>query len=182
MDAHRQAPIKHRQSGFASHIHASIRQFCCVLACCLLFAPGNASAWPGKVVGISDGDTITVLRNDRQPVKIRLYGIDCPEKRQAWGGRAKEATAELCYGKVVEVHEMGIDRYGRTVAIVILPDGASLQEKLVGSALAWIWPRYCKEAVCLDWMELEEKAEAAKIGLWQDEDPIPPWEWRHTRK
>lgn len=85
---------------------------------CLLLLPHTALAWPGLVVGISDGDTITVLRNGREQVKIRLYGIDCPEKRQAWGNRAAQATGRLCTGKVVDIQETDIDRYGRTVAVV----------------------------------------------------------------
>lgn len=151
-----------------------------LIAFCLLLLPQIALAWPGLVVGISDGDTITVLRNGREQVKIRLYGIDCPEKRQAWGSRATQATGRLCAGKVVDVQETDIDRYGRTVAIIMLPDGRTLQEVLVAEGMAWVWPRYCKLPVCREWSEIEVKAREGRAGLWRDAKPIPPWEWRRT--
>lgn len=153
-----------------------------LIAFCLLLLPHAALAWPGLVVGISDGDTITVPRNGREQVKIRLYGIDCPEKRQAWGSRATQATSRLCAGKVVDVQETDIDRYGRTVAIIMLPDGRALQEGLVAEGMAWVWPRYCKLPVCQEWSELEDKARAGKAGLWRDPEPVPPWEWRSVHK
>ncbi len=82
-----------------------------------LVLPCPAWAWSGKVVGVSDGDTITVLR-DKKPQKIRLYGIDCPEKRQPFANKAKQFTSELVLGKSVEVEPVATDRYGRTVAFV----------------------------------------------------------------
>lgn len=153
-----------------------------LIVLCLLLLPHGAMAWPGLVVGISDGDTITVLRDSQEQVKIRLYGIDCPEKRQAWGSRATQATGRLCAGKVVDVQEADIDRYGRTVAIVTLPDGRTLQEGLVEEGLAWVWPRYCKLPVCQEWAEVEVKAREGKAGLWRDADPVPPWEWRRLKR
>lgn len=149
---------------------------------CLLLLPHAALAWPGLVVGISDGDTITVLRGGREQVKIRLYGIDCPEKRQAWGNRATQATGRLCAGKVVDIQEADIDRYGRTVGIVTLPDGSTLQEILVMEGMAWVWPKYCKLPICQEWSAGEATAREAGVGLWQDEEPIPPWEWRRLGK
>lgn len=169
-------PRSKSSGGTISHLW---RIFCLATLCLLL--PSTALAWPGKVVGVSDGDTITVLRDERQPVKIRLYGIDCPERKQPWGNRATQATSRLCYGKGVDIQEFGHDRYGRTVAVVILPDSSSLQERLVAEGLAWVWPRYCKQAFCLDWEKLEDTARREKRGLWRDEAPVPPWEWRLNR-
>ncbi|OXS27893.1 MAG: hypothetical protein BCS36_11235 [Desulfovibrio sp. MES5] len=80
------------------------------------------------------------------------------------------------------MQEFGNDRYGRTVGVVILPDGASLQERLVSEGLAWVWPRYCKQAFCREWEELEEAAQREKRGLWRDETPIPPWGWRRQKR
>src|SRR5262249_37832614 len=105
-----------------------------IRACYLLFTlAALVSSWQaddflGKVVGISDGDTITVLR-DRSPVKIRLMGIDAPETGQDFGSRAKGVTSELAFGKVVTVHPRTRDRYGRIVADVALPDGRSLNQE-----------------------------------------------------
>ena len=90
----------------------------------VLLVADPSPAYTAKVVGIADGDTITVLR-DREPVKVRLHGIDCPEGRQGFGDRARELTGNLAFGKVVTVRPVDVDRYGRTVAEVILPDGAA---------------------------------------------------------
>ena len=147
-----------------------------LLAFCLLLLPCAALAWPGLVVGISDGDTITVLRNGREQIKVRLYGIDCPEKRQAWGSRATQATGRFCAGKVVDIQGTDTDRYGRTVAIITLPDGRTLQEMLVAEGMAWVWPRYCKLPVCRDWSEIEVTAREGRVGLWRDTEPVSPWE------
>ena len=84
----------------------------------LLIFPCLAFAWSGKVVGIADGDTITVLREGKQQVKIRLYGVDCPERGQAFSRKAKQFISEMVFGKVVEVESVDIDRYNRLVALV----------------------------------------------------------------
>jgi micrococcal nuclease len=95
-----------------------------------------ADDFTGKVVGVHDGDTITVLK-DRTPVKVRLFGIDCPEIGQDFGSRAKLATSELAFGKVVTVEPRQKDRHARTVADVVLPDGRILNHELVRRGLAW---------------------------------------------
>jgi len=99
-----------------------------------------ADDFTGKVVAVHDGDTITVLK-ERTPIKIRLFGIDCPETGQDFGSRAKLATSELAFEKVVTVHPRRNDRYGRTVADVFLPDGRSLNHELVRRGLAWWYKR-----------------------------------------
>jgi micrococcal nuclease len=98
--------------------------------------PARAEDFSGKVVGVSDGDTITVLR-DRTPIKVRLHGIDAPEAGQDFGSRAKQAASELAFGKVVTIQPRDTDRYGRTVALVVLPDGWTLNHELVRSGFAW---------------------------------------------
>lgn len=94
-----------------------------------------AAAFTGRVVGISDGDTISVLHNGKAE-KIRLNGIDCPEKRQTFGQRAKQFTSKLAFGKDVTVNTFGHDRYRRTIGNVILPDGRMLNHELVKAGLA----------------------------------------------
>ena len=142
----------------------------------LLLFPSLSWAWSGQVVGVTDGDTITVLHEGRGE-KIRLYGIDCPEKRQAFGTRAKEATSALVFGKVVEVEPVNVDRYGRTVALVTV--GTTLvNEELVREGFAWVYTRYCKRSVCRAWGLLEEEAREARRGLWADPYWVPPWEFR----
>ena len=145
----------------------------------LLTSPAYAADWQGKVVHIADGDTITVLHGTEQ-VKIRLYGIDCPEKGQPFGNRAKQLTGDLAAGKIVTVKPKDKDRYARTVAEIILPDGNSLNRQLVRSGLAWHFVRYAPNDQELARLELD--ARSAMLGLWVDKEPIPPWEWRRQKK
>ena len=107
-------------------------------------------AWTGKVVGISDGDTIKVLQNSKQ-VKIRLHGIDTPEKAQPFGKKAKQFTAKMVAGKIVDVKKTDTDRYGRTVAVITV-NGKNLNESLVKSGFAWVYRKYCKQSYCNDWL------------------------------
>ena len=147
----------------------------------LLLLPCSAWAWSGKVVGVADGDTITVL-HDKQPQKIRLYGIDCPEKRQPFGNRAKQFTSQLVFGKLVEVKPVTMDRYGRTVAFVQLKN-ILVNEELIKAGLAWIYRRYCKLPVCDDrWDGLEVEAISGKRGLWRDSGYVPPWDFRRQKR
>ncbi len=112
-------------------------------------APAVVQEFTGKVVGVSDGDTITVLHNGKGE-RIRLHGIDCPEKRQAFGKRAKQFTSKLVFGKTVTVQFVDRDRYGRTVGVVLLPDGRSLNHELVRAGLAWMYRRYTNDPIsCL---------------------------------
>ncbi len=106
------------------------------LSVALLTGQLLAADFTGRVVGVSDGDTITVLHKGKGE-RIRLHGIDCPEKRQAFGNRAKQFTSKLVFGNTVTVQVMDRDRYGRTVGVVLLPDGRSLNHELVRAGLAW---------------------------------------------
>jgi micrococcal nuclease len=136
----------------------------------------DSSDFPAKVVGISDGDTLTVLTANKTQVKIRLHGIDCPESGQDFGSRAKEATSELTFGKKVTIHPRDTDRYGRTVADVILPDGRSLNHELVSAGYAWWFRKYATND--RDLARLEADARTARRGLWAALNPVPPWDWR----
>ena len=137
-------------------------------------------AWQGKVVGVTEGDTITVIHNSRRK-EIRLYGVDTPEKRQDFGTKAKQFTANMVFGEVAEVTPVTMDRYGRTVSIVYL-DGKCLNEELILSGYAWVYKRYCGKAICVKWIDIEQKAKAHKIGLWAKPGPVPPWQFRHSKK
>lgn len=129
----------------------------------------------GKVIGVMDGDTIEVLNSDNKPIRVRLAAIDCPEKAQPFGSKAKQFTASLCFGKVVTVKPTGTDQYGRTLANIILPDGRSLNEEILRSGFAWHYKKYSSdEKLSL----LEKEASKNKIGLWIDPNPIAPWDFR----
>lgn len=145
----------------------------------LFLVSSPAHAWTGQVVAVTDGDTIKVLQDGRQR-KIRLYGVDTPEKKQAFGQKAKDFTATLVAGKVVDIDPVDQDRYGRTVGLVTV-DGRILNEELIKKGFAWVYRQYCKRGECREWLMFESQAKAAKIGLWADPAPIPPWEWRRRR-
>jgi endonuclease YncB( thermonuclease family) len=130
----------------------------------------------GKVVGVADGDTITVF-SDGRPQKTRLDGIDAPEMGQPFGDKARQFTARLVFGQDVTVHVMGRDRYGRTLGHVILADGRSLNHELVRAGYAWWFRRYSNDGRL---RELETGARRRGAGLWADPNPIAPWEWRNV--
>jgi endonuclease YncB( thermonuclease family) len=134
-----------------------------------------ALALVARVVGVTDGDTLTV-RGGGATIKVRLNGIDCPEKGQPFGRAASEYTAKLAFGRDVRVVERSRDRYGRVVADVFLPDGKCLNQELVRAGLAWWFQRYAPRDLSL--RKLEEEAREARRGLWADKEPIPPWAWR----
>ena len=139
-------------------------------------------ALSGEVVGITDGDMITVLNSKTlKDVKIRLYGIDCPEGEQAFSKRARQFTSKMVYGKVVEVKVMATERYGRTVAM-IYADKTLLNEELSKAGLAWVYWRYCGHPICETWKGLQIGARMDKRGLWSDPAPLPPWEFRRKRR
>jgi micrococcal nuclease len=143
-----------------------------------LVAAAPAGEFTGKVIGVSDGDTITVLQ-DKTPVKIRLDGIDCPETGQDFGTRAKSFTSEIAFGQVVTVRPAGIDRYRRTIAVVVLPDGRILNHEVVRSGYAWWYRKYAPRDAALE--RLEREAREAGRGLWSQSKPVPPWDWRHPK-
>ena len=153
-----------------------------LMLCLFLAVPvWAAETFEGKVVGVSDGDTITVLTNQKRQIKVRLYGIDCPEKKQAYGDRAKELTEAVVFGKIVRVEVMGHDRYGRTLGIVYGPGGPALNRELLMNGLAWVYEGYCTRPESVWWRNHETAARSARQGLWSDGSPTPPWVYRKTR-
>lgn len=136
------------------------------------------TAWSGKCVGVSDGDTIRVMYLGK-PQKIRLFGVDCPEKGQDFGERARQFTASLVFGKEASVRPVTRDPYGRVVAWVSV-DNVSLNHELVKAGLAWWFRRYAPKR--RDLKRLEQDARKAEIGLWSHPNPIPPWEFRREHR
>ncbi|MCX5783443.1 MAG: thermonuclease family protein [Elusimicrobia bacterium] len=152
--------------------------FCWLILVLTLAQFCAAGDFSGQVVSVSDGDTIEVL-NRGKAERIRLYGIDCPEKSQAYGAKAKDFTSGLVSGKKVYVLAKDKDRYGRIVAEVRLVNGINLNRELVRNGYAWWYRQYAKERV---FEKLENEARLAKRGLWKDENPTPPWEYRKEEK
>jgi micrococcal nuclease len=145
-----------------------------VFVCAACAAAGGT--FTGRVVGVTDGDTISVLRDGRAE-RVRLADIDCPERAQPFGSRAKQATSEWAYGQHVTVRVRARDDYGRLVGEVVLPDGRGLNGELVRAGLAWA-SRYHGGDAALE--RLESEARAARRGLWSDPHAVPPWRYRRA--
>ncbi len=156
-----------------------------VVAASLALAIGaQAASLVGKVIGVADGDTITVLDAERVQHKVRLAGIDAPESRQAYGTRSRQNLSSLVYRQQVNVEWYKRDRYGRLVGVVRV-EGADVNLAQIALGLAWWYREYQSEQAPADrarYAEAERGAQAQQLGLWADAAPIPPWEWRRARR
>ena len=155
------------------------------LACLLLAlaCAAHAETVTGRVVGVADGDTITVLDADKAQHKIRLAGIDAPEKKQAFGNRSKESLSDLVFDKTVNVETKKRDRYGRQIGKVLV-NGQDVNLVQIERGMAWFYRQYQREQSPNDrklYEAAEDSAKAAKRGLWRDIDPVPPWNFRHNK-
>ena len=130
------------------------------------------------VIGVADGDTLTVLCNGSKQVKIRLSEIDAPEKRQPFGNRSMQSLSGMCLQKKAKIKPQTIDRYGRTVARVIC-DGVDANEEQIKRGMAWVYDKYVRDQSLYS---IQDKARASKTGLWADNKPIKPWEYRRANK
>ena len=144
----------------------------------------SALAFEGKVVGVSDGDTITVLDSNRVQHKIRVAGIDAPEKGQDFGGIAKEHMSGLVFGKTVYLPEAKIDKYGRTVSRVLVGDTDAGLE-MIKAGMAWHYKKHEIEQSPADrasYGSAEIKARNAHIGSWSQRTPTRPEDYRYESK
>ena len=144
----------------------------------------TAATLAGRVVGVSDGDTVTVLTAENRQFKIRLSGIDAPEKKQPFGTHAKETLARQLFGQAVVVEWSKTDRYGRIVGKIEV-DGVDANLEQVREGSAWVYTQYLRELPVEDRklnLEAERLAKAERRGLWRDEQPEPPWQWRRERR
>jgi micrococcal nuclease len=131
----------------------------------------------GKIVSVHDGDTVTLLAGGKQ-YRIRLDGIDCPEKGQAYGDKARREMASLVFGREVAVSVSGKDRYGRYLGTIRL-GGLDVNAEMVKTGYAWHYKQYSKSP---ELALLENRARAERLGLWADPAPVPPWEWRARKR
>jgi endonuclease YncB( thermonuclease family) len=155
-----------------------MRKSIVILAILLLSPIANAANFTGVVVKVLDGDTADVL-HDNKPERIRFNGIDAPETGMPHGQKAKQFVLDMAAQKVVTVEVFGTDKYGRTIGDIILPDGKNLNREIVKAGYAWWYRKYSTDASLGD---LEAEARNAKKGLWQDKEPMPPWEWRAAQR
>lgn len=146
----------------------------------LLYAlPIQAEIVHGKITKVSDGDTLTLYRDGKNQLKVRLYGIDSPEKAQDFGMKAKEFTLRYA-SKQASVEIVDRDRYGRAVGIVTV-DKENINRELVSQGLAWVYKQYCKkEPLCGELVKLEAEAKAKKKGLFSTH-AVEPWNFRKNR-
>ena len=143
----------------------------------ILLLATTAQAEPAKVTRVIDGDTIEVTISGKTE-SIRLYGIDAPEKKQAFGLAAKDFVEVMVKGKVVDILLVGKrDRYERPVAIVMYGT-QNLQEQLILAGYAWVYPQYCRKSFCSAWSTLQGISAGNRVGLWAGPAPVRPWEWR----
>lgn len=131
----------------------------------------------GKVIGVTDGDTVVLLLENNTQLKVRLEGIDCPESHQDFGEKAKQETVKLCFQKEVSLHKTGVDRYGRTLGFIFVGD-LNVNSELIKTGFAWHYKKYNKDP---ELAELELKARELKIGLWSHQNPVAPWDFRHKK-
>ena len=144
----------------------------------LLSFTSFSQTFTGKVISIKDGDTVVVIDSLNQSTILRLAEIDCPEKKQPFGNRAKQFTSNQVYQQTIKYVVTDIDRYGRAIAMIYYGvDNKYLSAELVRVGMAWHYKRYSKS---IELAELEIKAREEKIGLWSDPNPISPSEWRRN--
>lgn len=135
------------------------------------------NTFPAKVIRIVDGDTLEVMYGEL-PVMIRLEHIDSPENRggQPFGKKAKQTLSDLCFGQNVEIEFNGDkDRNGRYICVVFNDKGVNVNKEMIRLGMAWHYKKYSSDH---QYAELEKEARRNKIGLWQDPNPVPPWDWR----
>lgn len=152
-----------------------------VVLCCVC---ASAESLTGKVVGVTDGDTITILVAPKTQRTIRLAGIDAPEKLQAFGQRSKQSLSDLVFNREVTIETTKKDRYGRDIGKVLV-DGLDANLEQVKRGLAWHYKVYQREQSVKDrvvYAEAEDEARRLRLGLWQEDQPAPPWEYRRIQR
>ncbi len=158
---------------------------CVALTAILAFAglTAHAAEIAAHVVGVHDGDTITVLDGQREQHKIRLAGIDAPESKQPFGQASKKHLSDLVFGRDVTLDCGKTDKYWREVCVVMV-DGQDANLAQVTAGMAWWYRKYQKEQTAQQraaYEAAEAAAMAGRVGLWSEADPVPPWEWRKVK-
>jgi endonuclease YncB( thermonuclease family) len=150
----------------------------------LLSCSLHAATLQGKVISVADGDTITVLEGNNTQHKIRLQGIDAPEKTQAFGQKSKQSLSQMVYNKQVRVEFQKKDKYGRVLGKVVYNETDVCLEQ-IKLGMAWHYKQYASAQSKEDrelYAQVELSARSQVAGLWKDKQPIPPWEYRRTKK
>jgi endonuclease YncB( thermonuclease family) len=147
-----------------------------LLALVTSLGAGPKHTW--RVVGVTDGDSVTCLTPDKQQVKIRLNAIDAPERGQPFANKSKQALSDMVFGKDVEIEDLGTDKYKRTIGRITVGQ-VDVNHEMVAKGMAWHYVKYDQSR---ELRGAEESARNAKLGLWADPHATPPWEWRKLDK
>lgn len=154
-----------------------IKQLSVAMFGLLLSFSASADMLEGIVVGVSDGDTLTVLSQDKQQSKIRLAQIDAPEKNQDYGQVSKQSLSDMTYKKQAVIEYKEKDKYGRVVGKVLV-DGVDVNLEQVKKGLAWVYRQYADDQA---YYVAEDSAKAQKINIWSMLNPVAPWDFRHGK-
>ena len=130
-----------------------------------------------KVVSISDGDTFRGVTKDNEEIKFRIYGIDAPEKHQAFGNKSQQYLSSLIFGETVGIKVQSTDQFGRQVVWVYTPDKKDVAAEMLKAGMAWHFKKYDKSK---EYASLEDEAKLRRLGLWIDKNPIAPWNFRRN--
>jgi endonuclease YncB( thermonuclease family) len=165
-------------------VPAPILRLAFTLLLALAAGPAAAVEPVGKVIGVADGDTLTLLDSNRTRHRIRLDGIDAPERSQPYGQRARQSLASLAHGRTAQAHCGKVDRYGRAVCRVTV-DGVDVGLEQIRRGFAWHYVRYANEQPETErsaYAQAERAARSSGAGLWSYRDPTPPWDFRRAQR
>lgn len=142
------------------------------------FSSVSAQIWSGRVLDVREGDLLNVMHPDKGAVTLMLYGVDAPDRGQSFYNQAKEFLADRVKGKVVKVREIPGGQNVDTA--IIFCNGVNINELVLEAGFGWVCDKRCNQEFCSDWMNIEAQAREGKRGLWQDENPVEPSEWRQS--
>lgn len=148
------------------------------VACLPLLSNAGSTGGAYRIVGVADGDTLTALGAGHERLKCRLYGIDAPEKRQAFGQASKLSLAELSFGRAANIDIVGRDRYGRAICKIAV-GGVDVNKEQIVRGMAWMYRRYASDRTYSD---AEVRAQARRVGIWRDVQPVAPWDFRRKSR
>lgn len=171
-----QASTDHAASGMSNH---DVNGFFVNEESSSTAEEGSVDIIEGKVIGILDGDTFDLLTDSNRTVRIRMEGIDAPEKGMPFYQVSKRHLGSLCFGQRIAVHITRVQSGNRKIGFIYLPAGTELCHEMISAGLAWHFVKYNSDQ---DLAELEQEARRAHRGLWKDPNPFPPWEIRKIRR
>ncbi len=157
---------------------ANLHRFITTALLILSFSTFAGEMLEGRVVGVHDGDTVTLLMAGNRQIKVRLAQIDAPELDQAFGQQSKQSLSAMVFNKTIKVEKETKDKYGRTVGTLFV-EGIDSNKEQIKLGMAWVYRKYLHDQSLLS---LEEAARQAKVGLWADANPMAPWDYRHGGK